>query len=310
MKTLKITSLVCCALFLVSACDDDDDNNSEIPSNDVPETAGIGYIETNEDPTNIYNALIATLNSNDNIGIVAEVNHSANAQNADLSLDYTRTVYFGNPALGTPLMQDNIQAGLDLPQRISVYTDEDNHTVVAYNSVEYIINRHGLGTVSTTEMVENALTNIVNASTGEEVILNPVANASSKGIISVSSPNDFDTTYTNIINTLNGLEPISIIAELDHQANAQSADLDLGPAKLIIFGNPALGTPLMEESRTMALDLPQKMLVYQDADGSVHIIYNDPYYIAERHDVDDNDETLGMISQALENIANSGASES
>ncbi|MHA7944256.1 DUF302 domain-containing protein [Formosa sp. 3Alg 14/1] len=310
MRTLTITSLLCCAFFLVLACNDDDDNNGEIPSNDVPETAGIGYIETNEDPTNTYNALIATLNANDNIGIVAEVNHTANAENAGLTLDYTRTVYFGNPALGTPLMQDNIQAGLDLPQRISVYTDEDNHTVVTYNSIDYIINRHGLGTVSSTDMIGNALANIVNASTGEEVTLNPIENSASKGIISVSSPNDFDTTYSNIINTLNSLEPISIIAELDHQANAQSADLDLGPAKLIVFGNPALGTPLMEDSRTMALDLPQKMLVYQDAEGSVHIIYNDPYYIADRHDVDDNDNTLSTIAQALENIANSGASES
>ncbi|CDF79319.1 conserved hypothetical protein (DUF302) [Formosa agariphila KMM 3901] len=310
MKTLTLTSIFFSALLLITSCDSDDDKSTQIPDNDTPETAGIGYSETNEDPTNIYNAITATLNANDNIGIVAEVNHSANAQNAGLSLDYTRTVYFGNPALGTPLMQDNIQAGLDLPQRISVYTDEDNHTVVTYNSVDYIINRHSLGTVSSTEMIENALANIVESATGEAVVLNPIENEGSKGIVSVASSNDFDTTYNNIINTLNNLEPISIMAELDHQANAESIGMELMPAKLIIFGNPVLGTPLMNESRTMALDLPQKMLVYQDAEGKVHIIYNDPFYLAERHDVDDNDDTLETISQALENIANSGASES
>ncbi|MDW5288762.1 DUF302 domain-containing protein [Formosa sp. PL04] len=305
MKMTTFTSILFSAVFLLFACNDDDSTVQD-QNNNMPETEGIGYVKTNTEPSEIYNTIISTLNANGNIGIVAEVNHSANAVNAGLTLDYTRTVYFGNPALGTPLMQDNIQAGLDLPQRITVYTDDDGQTVVAYNSIDYVINRHELGEVSTTTMIENALASIVNSSTGEEAILNAVDTDDASGIITVSSSNDFDTTYANIINTLNTIEPITIMAELDHQANAQRVDMELMPAKLIMFGNPVLGTPLMQESRTTALDLPQKMLVYEDANGDVKIIYNDPFYIADRHDIDNNDETLNMISNALKTIATSG----
>ncbi|QDO94913.1 DUF302 domain-containing protein [Formosa sediminum] len=308
MKLSTLTTLLFSIAFLVFACDSDDDNN-DILDNNTPDTDGITYAKTTTAPTEIYNAIIETLNANDNIGIVAEVNHSENATNAGLTLDYTRTVYFGNPTLGTPIMQNNITAGLDLPQRISVYTSEDGETIVTYNTVDYIINRHDLGNVSTTDMIEDALANIVASATDATLIINDVDDDDPNGIVSVSSANDFETTYNNIITTLNGLEPITIMAELDHQANAASVDLELMPAKLIIFGNPVLGTPLMQESRTTALDLPQKMLVYQDENNEVKIIYNNPDYIADRHDIDNNNDTIETISQALENIAASGAAE-
>ncbi|WP_179334926.1 DUF302 domain-containing protein [Winogradskyella costae] len=307
MRTIKFIPIVCSVLLLFSGCKDDEKSNSN--NNNYPETEGIGYIETDASPSDIYDAIISQLNSNENIGIIAEINHSENAQNVGLDLGFTRTVYFGNPALGTPIMQNNIKSGLDLPQRITVYTDEDGDTVVAYNSVDYLINRHNIGTVSSSDMITAALSNIVNSTTEQAVILNAVTPLESDGIISVTSTNDFDTTYNSIVNTLNNLEAITIIAELDHQANAQSVAMDLVPSKLIIFGNPTLGTPLMSESRTTALDLPQKMLIYENSDGDVTVIYNDPFYVAERHYLNNNDDTLNTISQALQNISASGTSE-
>ncbi len=309
MKTTKSITSLFIVILVFSACNDD---KKTLPENNSPDTDGIAYVETTETtetPSTIYNALIAILNSNENIGIVAEVNHSVNASNAGLTLDFTRTIYFGNPALDTPLMQKNIQAGLDLPQRITVYIDEDGDTVVAYNSADYVVNRHNLGDVNTTETIANALANIINSATGVDVILIPEDKDDSGGIITVNSPNDFDTTYDKILTSLNSLDPITVIAELDHQANAAGVDMDLMPAKLIIFGNPELGTPLMQDSRTAALDLPQKMLVYEDADGEVKIIYNDPYKMADRHDIEDNAANLELISNALQNIAASGAAE-
>ncbi|MDN3493783.1 DUF302 domain-containing protein [Winogradskyella bathintestinalis] len=307
MKTRTITALLFSTLLLSTACKDDNDNNTP-PQNNSPETEGIGYVETNDTPSSIYNAIITILNNNNEIGIVAEVDHALNAENNGLALDFTRTIYFGNPNLGTPVMQSNIQAGLDLPQRITVYTDEDGDTVVTYNSIDYIINRHAIGNVETTDMIKNALANIVNTATEKDVTIN-VSNAEQdQGIISLASDNDFNSTYSSIIDKLNSIDNITIMAELDHQANAQSVDFNLMPAKLIIFGNPILGTPLMVESKTAALDLPQKMLVYENNNGEVFIIYNDPFYMADRHDIDNNNETLTTISNALQNIANAGAS--
>lgn len=306
MKITTFTTVLLSTLFLFSTSFDSSENNPDIFT---LETNGIGYTITDKSAANVYNAIIKTLKANDHIGIFAEVNHSVNAQNAKLNLNYTRTVYFGNPALGTPVMQKNIRAGLDLPQRITVYTNENGATVVAYNSVDYIMNRHGIANVSTSNMISKALATIIKTSTEKDIILNPTNVFPTDGIITLMSDNDFNTTYSKIIAALNAIEPISVFAELDHQANAQRINMTLNPAKLIIFGNPKLGTPLMSASRTIALDLPQKMLVYENSDGAVSIIYNDPLYIAARHGIENNDETLKMISQVLKNISASGASE-
>ncbi|SDH63688.1 DUF302 domain-containing protein [Winogradskyella thalassocola] len=304
MKIFKFSSILFSTLLLVSACKDDVKSNL----NNTPNTEGIGYVETDASPSGIYDNIVSQLNSNENIGIIAEVNHSENAQNVGLELDFTRTVYFGNPTLGTPLMQNNSSAGLDLPQRLTVFTDEIGDAIVAYNSVDYLVNRHSLSDVSTTDMIANALVTIVNSATEKDIVLNSSSPILNDGIISVTSTNDFNTTYNLILDTLNSLDAVSVIAELDHQANAQSVAMELLPTKLIIFGNPALGTPLMSELRTIALDLPQKMLIYENSDGDVNIIYNNPFYIGERHGITGNNDTLEMISQALQTISASGTS--
>lgn len=291
--------------LMVSSCKNSD--NSDEVVNTTPSASGIVFSETNVEALIVYNSVIATLNGNDNIGIVAEVNHSTNAQSVNLNLEFTRTVLFGNPQLGTPIMQLNMQAGLDLPQKIEVFENSDGQTVALYNSITYLSNRHNIGAVTTLPMIEIALSNIVTGATGTSIQTIPDSTTLNEGIVLVNSNNDMETTYNNIISALEDLVPVSIIAELDHQANAMSVGLTLNPSKLIIFGNPTLGTPLMQASRSTAIDLPQKMLVYQNDEGDVKIIYNDPNYIARRHQISGNVETLNMIATALQNIANAGA---
>lgn len=303
LKSLCSTLIIFSFAFLFIACDNSDDPIT----NTFPKTEGMGYAATDSNAIGVYTAIVTTLTDNPNIGIVAQIDHAANAENASLPLDFTRTVIFGNPNLGTPLMQINPQVGLDLPQKIIVYTDTDGQTVAAYNSTDYLSNRHNVGSAATIDMISGALSNIVAAATDSTTTVNADTTTLNEGIITVQSSNDFDTTYSNIVTELSNIEPISIIAEVNHQANAASIDVTLNPLRLIVFGNPALGTPLMQESSTTAVDLPQKMLVYQNDMDEVVIIYNDPFFTAERHGVTDNDDTLTTISGALENIANAGA---
>jgi len=82
------------------------------------------------------------------------------------------------------------------------------------------------------------------------------------GLIIKKSSLDFETTYTSLKNTLKANPNLKIILELDHSKNAASKDLNLLPSKIIMFGNPALGTPLMQNQATTAIDLPQKILVF------------------------------------------------
>jgi uncharacterized protein (DUF302 family) len=83
--------------------------------------------------------------------------------------------------------------------------------------------------------------------------------------------------------------------------------MELRPTELVIFGNPKVGTPLMQCKQTVAIDLPQKMLIWEDESGLVWISYNEPQYISDRHNIQGCDENIGKIKTALSNFANSAA---
>ncbi len=76
---------------------------------------------------------------------------------------------------------------------------------------------------------------------------------------------------------------ITIFARIDHAAGAAAVDMPLRPTELVIFGNPKAGTPLMQARQSIGIDLPLKMLGWQDAAGKVWLVYNDPAWLARRH---------------------------
>lgn len=92
-----------------------------------------------------------------------------------------------------------------------------------------------------------------------------------------------------------------IFARVDHAAGAETTGVEMEPTGLVIFGNPALGTPLIAERRTAGLDLPVRMLVWED-DGEVWLAYTDPDAIAARHGLSSGD-ALDQFTEALDGFA-------
>lgn len=125
---------------------------------------------------------------------------------------------------------------------------------------------------------------------------------SKTGIISKISKQDFETTYQTLKGAIENNPNLKIVAELNHSANAESVGLDLKPTRIIMFGNPNLGTPLMQNVQTVGLDLPQKILVHQDEEGQVIVSYNNPLYLKERHGITDKDAVLEKIAGALNKL--------
>jgi len=91
---------------------------------------------------------------------------------------------------------------------------------------------------------------------------------------------------------------MQIFAVIDHSGEAEKVGLKMRPTKVLIFGSPKGGTPLMVAAPSLAIDLPLKALVAEDAEGKVSVTYNDPEYLRERHGV-----TAGLIK----NLAGAGA---
>lgn len=135
------------------------------------------------------------------------------------------------------------------------------------------------------------------------------ADKAGNGVVAIPSSFDFDTTVMRLQKALRNNPKITLIAPFDpfdHSANAKTVALDLAPTRLFVFGNPRLGTGLMASAATAALDLPQKMLVYERA-GQVVVAYNAPQYLASRHGINDQQESLTKIAGALEKLARHAA---
>ncbi len=106
--------------------------------------------------------------------------------------------------------------------------------------------------------------------------------AAGNGIISKPSKHSVDETVEKLKGILSSRK-ITLFALIDHSGEAEKAGIAMRPTKLLVFGNPKAGTPLMLAAPTSAIDLPLKILVWEDAGGKVLISYNSPAYLQERH---------------------------
>jgi uncharacterized protein (DUF302 family) len=109
-------------------------------------------------------------------------------------------------------------------------------------------------------------------------------NATANGFLSQRSQHSVDETVARLKNILDA-KGVMLFALVDHSGEAKKAGMDMRPTKLLIFGNPAAGTPLMLAAPSIAIDLPLKILVWEDAEGAVWLSWNSPEYLEQRHNL-------------------------
>jgi len=117
--------------------------------------------------------------------------------------------------------------------------------------------------------------------------------AASKGIIDKPSNHSVDETVERLKNILQA-NGVTLFALVDHSGEAQKVGMKMRPTKLLIFGSPKAGTPLMLAAPTAAIDLPLKILIWEDAQGNTWLSYNSSEYLKQRH---------GLPQDLLQNIA-------
>ena len=100
---------------------------------------------------------------------------------------------------------------------------------------------------------------------------------------------------------------LEVFARIDHAAGAAEVALNLRPTELIIFGNARGGTPFMQSVQTVGIDLPLKVLVWEDAGGKTWLSYNEPSWIARRHGVRDAEQVVSKMGDTLSAIARKAA---
>lgn len=109
--------------------------------------------------------------------------------------------------------------------------------------------------------------------------------AASQGLISLAAHHSVAATLDRLVAAIEA-KGMTVFCRIDHAGNAREAGLELRATELLIFGNAKGGTPLMQASQPIGIDLPLKALAWEDADGRVWLSYNDPAWLAARHGLD------------------------
>jgi uncharacterized protein (DUF302 family) len=150
----------------------------------------------------------------------------------------------------------------------------------------YLVTVRGPGQARAEMRQENSMAESL--MTGNSTTLNPA-----NGIVTIPSVHSVDQTIAKLEEILRA-KGVKVFALVDHSGEAEKAGLKMRPTKLLIFGSPKAGTPLMIAAPSVAIDLPLKVLVWEGAEGKVWITYNAPSYLQTRH---------GLPPELVQNIA-------
>ncbi|MEN8264458.1 MAG: DUF302 domain-containing protein [Nitrospirota bacterium] len=129
-----------------------------------------------------------------------------------------------------------------------------------------------------------------------------------EGMINVESSFGVEETGDRLNNVLKE-KGMTIFNRVKHSDAAKNVGVELRETELIIFGNPKVGSPLMKCKQSVAIDLPQKVLIWKDSEGKVWISYNNPGYLKKRHNISNCEEVISKIEKALAGISKAASTK-
>lgn len=132
--------------------------------------------------------------------------------------------------------------------------------------------------------------------------------ASAQELIRVESPHSVQDTMDRLQAAVEGAGA-RVAARVDHAAAADTVGIELAPNQLLIFGNPRIGSPIFAENPEAGLDLPIRVLVYENSDGQTIIAYHDPAALAESFGLSPDMQSFQMMTGALANLTGAASAE-
>ena len=222
------------------------------------------------------------------------INHAAAAASVPLELRPTQVIYARQPRIFERLtLKRSDTVGVDLPLKFLVFEDEDGEIQITSNPVGYLVDRHD---IKPKDFLLRWLQFRVNQ-----------FGKPASGLVTIPSNQTFDETVESLKTAIPS-PPFGFPLEVDFDDGPGSYPKHRGSRLpfLLVFGNPAVGTPLMQADQRIGLDLPQEYLVWEDREGGVYITWNDPFFIAARYNIQDQDARLTAIANALNNFAQIG----
>ncbi len=249
----------------------------------------------------VYIAIKSAIEANENLKIIAEINHSEAAKGVEMEIPESRLIIFGNPKAGTQLMQQNQVVAIDLPMKMLVY-DDNGTTKIIYNNASILMNRYEI-MLPELETKMNGLLDKISHSDVEETKLQHLKLGSNLSDLQTKESSLSVDKASEKLEKLLKEKGFKLIAKVEHDKAAKNVGLELRPTRLFIFGKPEVGSQLMKANSTIGLDLPMRILLWEDENGKTQVSYFKGSFLANRHAIE-NEELTTKIDGVLDMLSN------
>lgn len=239
--------------------------------------------------------------------VVAAVDHAANARSVGAQLRPTTVVVGGAPRAGTPLMVARQQAGVLLPQKYLVWQDEAGTVRLAYNAADYLALVVDADATAARALAEGSA-RLAAAATGAE---RPSSTGPSPtgGAYLTTLSSDADPATLRRLQEAVAAKSLTPAAVVDHTTAAAAIGTTLRPTTVLLVGNPAAGTPLIQANQSMGVDLPLRFLIWQGEDGTTRVGYPDIARLAQRHGIPADSGLVTMVRNGAAAFASAAAGQ-
>lgn len=287
------------ALALFVSCSSDDRNLS------YPETPGLAYAESEEDFVSTYGSLRSEIQNSD-FTIHKEINFKDFAESHGKRSRDTRMILFSNPSLEAPLISQKPEMGLEFPSRVMVYEDRDRYVLVAYNNTEFLSRMYELNDMSAIQNLESSLSQIVSNSTGNMTIKNE-STTFGRNAMTIPSANSFTETFNRLRNEIADSNELTLVETINHQQAASMVGIEMRQNRLLLLTTGEFEANLIDGNQLASIDLPIRILVWEDENNITQISYQNLDTMMLRHNISDAyklDDVKNMLARMVIEAAN------
>jgi len=240
------------------------------------------------EPDRLYRVLEENVRGHQEFEVIADIDHARLAERAGSPMPPAHVLIWSDPALDAAILKAHPLAALDLPLRALAFEDPDTgKAAVIANRFDFLMRRHGLPDDAALRARYDAAVAKAMRGIPPESIAGFASDAMpDAGMVTLESPHDFSATEALLLKVIRSQSDTMIFATVDFAARAHAKGVSLAPLRLILFGAPGPGGQAMSKAPTLGLDaFCQKLLLWQDASGSVRVTFNDLLALAERQQV-------------------------
>ena len=261
---------VACVLLSLAGCSRD------------PEPVPDGrFVESDK----LFEALESNIRNHPGFEVIVDIDHARLAAKAGSSMPPSHVLIWSDPTLDAAVLKSNPRAAVDLPLRILAFEDPaTGKAAVMANRFDFLVKRHGLADDVALRGRYEAAIAIATRGIGLDSIARTATDTMpDAGLVTLDSPYDIETTEELLLDVIEAQSDTVHFATLDFSERARAHDVHLPPVRLILFGAPGPGGQAMREAPTLGLDaFCQKLLIWKDESGVVHVTFNDLLALAAR----------------------------